>query len=109
VAVRAVARVDGVVLAKLSAHGGSHALLTDAQVDQPVHLVGALELADALLEVADAPHRLEQRKGALLAEGALRTSSGHSYAVTGACPSTCCTASTTLSSLGSTYSSIGCE
>ena len=61
VAVGAVAAVDRVVVAQLQAGAGGDALLPDRQVDQPVDLVGALEPADALLEVADPPHRAQQR------------------------------------------------
>ncbi len=70
VAVGAVAGVDGIVIAQLAADGRRDALLPDAQVDQPMHLVGALELPDPLLEVADPPHRPEQAKSALGVEGA---------------------------------------
>jgi hypothetical protein len=59
VAVRAVTAVDRIVIAQLRAHTRRDGLLPDAQVDQPVHLVGALELAHALLEQADPPHRRE--------------------------------------------------
>ena len=102
-----MAAVDGIVVAQLPADGGRHALLPDAQVDQPVHLVGALELAHPLLEQPDPPHRGEQAHGALGVEGARLRALATRYAVTGAWPSTCCTAFTTFSSLGSTYSSIG--
>ena len=42
VAVRAVAAVDGVVVAQLPADADRHRLLADAQVHEAVHLVGAL-------------------------------------------------------------------
>ena len=50
VPVRAVPRVDGVVVAQLGAHGRGDPLLAHAEVDQAVHLVGLLEPADAFLE-----------------------------------------------------------
>ena len=62
VAVRPVARVHGVVVAQLRAHRRGDALLPDAEVDQPVDLVGARELADPLLEQPDPPHRREQAR-----------------------------------------------
>jgi hypothetical protein len=59
VPMRPVAAVDGVVVAQLPADRRGHRLLADAQVDQPVHLVCTLQLAHALLEEADPPHRAE--------------------------------------------------
>ncbi len=103
VPVRAVPRVHGVVVAQLRAHRRGDALLPDAEVDQPVDLVGALERADPLLEQPDPPHRREQAQRLLAAERRRR----HAYAVTGADPSTCCTAATILSSLGMTHASSG--
>ena len=60
VPVRAVAAVDGVVVPQLAADADRDRLLADAQVDEPVHLVRARQLADPLLEDADPPHRAEQ-------------------------------------------------
>ena len=60
VPVGAVAAVHRVVGPELRADARRDALLADAQVDQAVHLVGPLELADALLEDPDPPHRAEQ-------------------------------------------------
>ena len=74
VAVRAVARVDGVAVAQLRAHCGGDALLPDAEVDQPVDLVGAREPPDPLLEQADPPHRREQAQGLLATERARKPS-----------------------------------
>ena len=68
VTVRAVPGVDGVVVPQLRAHGRGDALLTDAEVDQPVDLVGALELGDPLLEQPDPPHRRQQAQRLLAAE-----------------------------------------
>ena len=59
--VRAVAAVDTVVVSQLAADARRHALAADAQVDQAVHLQGALELRHPLLEAADPPHRPQQR------------------------------------------------
>ena len=101
-AVRAVPRVDGVVVAQLGAHGRGDPLLAHAEVDQAVHLVGLLEPADAFLEHADPPHRREQAQCLLAAE----RRNDH-YAVTGADPSTCRTAATTLLSSGMTKASSG--
>ncbi len=67
VSVRAVAGVDGVVRPQLPADPDRHALLADAQMHQPVHVVGPRERADPLLEDADPPHPKEQ----LEAEGAV--------------------------------------
>ena len=39
-----------------------------AEVDQAVHLVGALQDAHPLLEVADPPHDAEERERALRVE-----------------------------------------
>jgi len=50
------------------AHAGRDPFPADAEMDQPVHLVGLLEPADPLLEEADAPHRREQAEGVLAAE-----------------------------------------
>ena len=55
--------VDHVVVAQLRAHAGCDCLLADAEVDQPVDLVALFEPSDALLEVADAPHRGKQARG----------------------------------------------
>ena len=63
VAVGAVAAVDHVVVAQLRADARRDRLLADAEMDQPVDLVALLEPPDALLEVADAPHRGEQARG----------------------------------------------
>ena len=58
--VRTVIRVDGVVATQLAADTCSHRLLTDAEMDEPVHLVRTRQLSDALLEDADPPHRAEE-------------------------------------------------
>ena len=73
-----------------------------------MHLVGLLEARDALLEQADPPHRREQAKGLLtLHPRHPRSSRKPLYAVTGANPSTCRTAATTLPSSGMTKASSG--
>ena len=101
--VRPVPRVDGVVVAQLRAHRRRDALLAHAQVDEAVHLVGALELADPLLEQPDPPHRREQVR----VPARRRAAALPLRAATGAAPTTCCTAATILSSSGRTHASSG--
>ena len=72
VAVRTVAAVHGVVGSQLPAHADRHSLLADAQVHETVHLVGAGQLADALLEDADPPHRAQELEADVAAEPAGR-------------------------------------
>ena len=86
VTVRAMAAVDGVVVAQLRADADRDRLLTRAQMDEAVDLVRAREPADPLLEDADPPHGAEELE--LVQAG------------TGASPSTCCTAVTTLVASG---------
>ena len=105
-AVRAVAAVHGVVGPQLPAHADRHRLLADAQVHETVDLVGAGQLADALLEDADPPHRAQELEADVAVEPAGRAL-GHGYAATGADPSTCCTAATIFASSGMRYCSIG--
>ena len=90
------------VCTQLRADAGRDPFLADAEMDEPVHLVRALQLPDPLLEQADAPHRREQVQRLFAAE----RRRGH-YAVTGAVPTTRCTAATILSSFGSTHASSG--
>jgi hypothetical protein len=52
--------VDVIVVAELRADGRGHALLPGREVNEPVDLAGADELADTLLEEADPPHGGEQ-------------------------------------------------
>jgi hypothetical protein len=73
VAVRAVAAVDDVAVPQLPAHRRGHALAADGQVDQSVHLVGALEPPDPLLERADPPHRAQHRPRLVCVHATLRT------------------------------------
>jgi hypothetical protein len=58
--VRAVPRVDGVVVTQLTADPGGDALAADAQVDQAVDPPRARQLRDPLLEAPDPAHRLQQ-------------------------------------------------
>ena len=60
VAMGAVVAVHRVVRAQLAAHADRHTLLADAEVHETVHLVRTRQLADALLEGADAPHRAQE-------------------------------------------------
>ena len=106
VPVRAVIRVDGVVATQLAANTCSHGLLTDAQVDEPVHLVRTRQLPDALLEDADAPHRAEELEADGSVESSGRRDCHARYAATVA-PTACCTASTIFASSGRRYASIG--
>src|ERR1019366_8957267 len=110
--VRTMAAVDRVIGAQLGADGGGDALLADAQMDQAVDLVRALEHPHALLEHADAPHRAQQRqrRGGVeraAGRGERRLLAPHASAATGADPSTWWTAATILSSSGRTKRSIG--
>ncbi len=57
-----MAAVDGVVRTQLAAHAHRDALLADAEVHETVHLVRPRQLADALLEGADAPHGAQKRE-----------------------------------------------
>ena len=81
VAVGAVPAVHGVVVAQLRADRRRHALLAHAQVDQPEHLVGALELAHALLEQPDQPHRAEQAERVLAAQPRHQARTGSNCAI----------------------------
>ena len=97
-----MAAVDDVVGARAAAHTGRHRLLPDAQVHEPVHLVRARQLADALLEDADPPHRAQELEpfGRLELRPCPRRAMGEK-------PSTCWTAATIFASSGRRYSSIG--
>ncbi len=97
VAVRAMVAVHGVVVAQRAAHAGGDALLPDAEVHEPVHLVRARR----------AHPRAPRTRGCATScgggRGPPRLTSRH-----GRAPSTCCTASTIFASFGMRYSSIGC-
>ena len=67
-AVAAVARVHGIVGAKLGADTGGDAFLPRAQVDQAVDLAVAREPPDAFLEQPNPPHRGEQAPCLLTSE-----------------------------------------
>src|SRR4029450_8927624 len=59
-AVRPMPAVDDVFRPHPTPHADRHRLLTHAQVHEAVDLVGTRQLADALLEDADAPHRAQE-------------------------------------------------
>ena len=111
-AVRAVTAVDGVVRAQLPAHADRDGLLADAQVHEPVHLVAAGQLADALLEDADPPHRPQELEADVAVEpagavagygraGQVRLLGGDGRS------DRRCTAATIFASSGRRYCSIG--